>query len=227
VRKVITIDGLAGSGKSSIARILAQRLSFIYFSSGLLYRVVAEATLREGVSESDHAQILKVLDRLKITLLQHPKGELAFKVDGKLINPQSFITPEISERTSQVAAIGEIRSKLVDLQREALPNCNLVAEGRDMGSVIFKDAQLKFFIEVDQEVRAKRRVLQLNLSEKNAAFKEALIKKEISERDERDTKRSVSPTIKTNDAITIDNSSKDLTEVVENMYLIAKEKGLV
>ena len=139
--------------------------------------------------------------------------------------------PEISELTSIAASYPEVRAALVDVQRSAFPGLPIVAEGRDMGTVIFPDAPLKFFLEVAPEVKLTRRIAQLSESKPDMSDQEAKglkdkMKIEIEERDKRDAERDVSPTLPAEDAHTINNSSEELTRIVEKMYNMALERGL-
>lgn len=221
-RIVITIDGLAGSGKTSISKLLAERLGFIYFSTGLLYRAVALLAFRHGLKEDNLAELVKLIDSGSIQL-QENNGKVIVLIDGE--DPKSALyTEDIASGASSYAAKPEVRAALVSVQRNAFPGKNMIAEGRDMGTVIFPEAPLKFFVEVDEEERAARRVQQIIESEdsqgssrdKNLLYQEIL--QGIRTRDQRDQERSIAPTLAAEDAVIVKNMGQTLTQVVQKMY---------
>lgn len=229
-RKVITIDGLAATGKSSLAQALATKLNYTIFTSGLLYRLLGFAAKRSGINLDKEADLLSHFEKQKF--------EIAL-VGGKnraLLNSedvtQDLFSTEISEASSRISVHPAVRNMLLNLQREVFPGKNIVAEGRDMGTVVFPEADLKFFIEVKPEMRIKRRLDQIRkgrtLPDEELKLLKEKMEIEVTERDIRDTERSVSPTIPAADAIIIDNGAETLTEVVEKMYdFCAKRKQLL
>ena len=223
-RKVITIDGLAGSGKSSIASQLAQRLGFVHFNSGLLYRAVAHLVSQHGVSVDDEDAITKLIKSHRIELRWRSGVGAQLIIDEVVIDATQVSTPALSEITSQVSKHFKVREALLEMQRVAFAGHDLVAEGRDMGTVVFPAADLKFFVQADVAVRIERRMAQLALKSGNPAISKVDMQKEILERDQRDSARAVSPTIAASDAILIDNSSGSLNEVVEKIYQRALQK---
>ncbi len=224
-RHVITVDGLAGSGKSTIAESLAKRLGYQHFSSGLIYRVLGLLALQRDCDPANAPQILELLSSVRMELL--PEGGVT--VDG--INPgPDMRLPEVSQSTSRVAALPEVRAALMTMQRQVFPEKNLVAEGRDMGTVVFPHADVKFFIVADTDIRVKRRLTQLgyDLSDQTLDLKSLKkeMEREIVERDQRDSQRAIAPTRAADDAIIVDNSAQTLTEVVESMYHAVAKRGL-
>lgn len=231
-RKVITVDGLAGSGKTTLAKALAKRLNYVHFHTGAIYRVVGLLALSTGINLQDEAGIVAILKSNPIVLRHNPGlGVEAWVGQEHLSKDQRLNLPATSEAASTVAQHPLVRAELVQLQREALPGFNLVAEGRDMGTVIFPDAVLKFFVVADLDVRIKRRISQLASARQRISQDQLnLLKKEmeieIVERDKRDSQRPVAPTVAAQDAIVIDNSTERLTDLVEKMYDLVSQRGV-
>lgn len=231
-RIVITLDGLAGSGKSSLAAALARELGFINFNSGLLYRTIGYLALTEHVSTDNEDALAAMVARHSIALVDgascggNAQGavDVAILLDGQILTAD-IRSPQVSEATSRASRFGKVRSQLLQLQRDAYPGRNLVAEGRDMGTVVFPEAQVKFFIEASVAVRVQRRLRQLSANVGGSETEIAQqIAREITERDARDAQRSVAPTVAAADAIVLDNSSQPLSETVQKMVKIVKER---
>jgi len=226
-RIVITVDGLAASGKSSIARELARRLEFVHFSSGLLYRAVGAEALERGVELESEEAIGEFVESHKWDLAIDEQGEGRVAVDGVLVN-RNLSDPRTSEAASCVGTSRRVRRALLEPQRRAFFPHSMVAEGRDLGTIIFPDAALKLFVEAPEEVRIARRVRQLQeLRPEGQLIDDLMLRAEISERDKRDAERSIAPTIAAKDAFLVDNGSRSLTEVVDSLYALALSKGLV
>lgn len=230
-RPVIAVDGLAGSGKSTLARALADRIHFIHLNTGLLYRAVGLLALRTKVNPNNEAEIVQELSKHKIQLDLSECGQARVILDGQDVT-SSVQTPDVSEATSQASQFAAIRTALHDMQRNAFPAKPIVAEGRDMGTVVFPDAPLKFFIVADEKVRIERRLRQLlsgsrDQSPAARAKVEEQIGIEIRERDRRDTERQVAPTLAAADSIQINNSSDSLEKVVDRMVQFARARNLV
>ncbi|MDC0358934.1 (d)CMP kinase [Oligoflexia bacterium] len=230
-RIVIAVDGLAGSGKTALSKALAQKLGFVYLSTGILYRAVGYLVLQEGNDFDDGAAIANLVQNHTIELGLDADSRAVLRIDGKDVISKLY-APEASEASSKAAQHPEVRAELVKIQRSAFSGRNLVVEGRDIGTVIFPDALAKFYVVADEHVRLERRLKQLVADlgvtdpEELKLLKEKM-KIEILERDQRDLLRNVSPAIQADDAILIDNSSQTLTKVVENMYdAVAKRRAL-
>jgi cytidylate kinase len=208
---VITIDGPGGAGKTTISKALAARLNFAFLDSGALYRTVALCALWEGL-EPWHMDLARLKDWLQgIKLEMLPAG---VAVDGRLV--ESFIrNQEVASMASQISALAEVREYLLDLQREAGRGINLVAEGRDMGTVVFPQAQVKFFLTASEEERARRRLREMAAWDPEATLEQ--VRRETAQRDDRDFSRSLAPLKPARDAIIIDSTGMDKNQVLELM----------
>lgn len=221
-RHVITVDGLAGSGKTALSKALAHRLGYVHLSTGLVYRALGWLALLNRVGFEDTPGLLDLLKVHSVEFKAADGYSAELLIDG-VKGSEKLHLPEVSEAASVTSRHLAVREALLDLQRDACPGSNIVVEGRDMGTVVFPHAAVKFFVRASQEIRIQRRLSQLE-SELGIVNGEALnslkrqIEIEIIERDERDSKRLISPTVAARDAILIDNSSQTLTEVVQNMY---------
>jgi cytidylate kinase len=229
-RKVIAIDGLAGSGKSTLARLLADKLGYVYLSTGLLYRAAGFIARNEKIDLKDGDAIAAAVLRHNIALVLDKDRASHVLIDG-IDHGQALHDPNASEAASKSAQHGAVRQALMAAQRNAFLGENLVAEGRDIGTVVFPDADCKFFVEVAPQVRIERRLRQLYPDAQTFdANRLELLKKElrieITERDERDQERAVAPTKAAADAILIDNSGLTLTAVLEKMYSSCASLGL-
>ncbi len=221
---VITIDGPVGSGKGTVARLLAQRLGWHYLDSGLLYRAAGLAALRRGLPLSDGAAIAALLQTLPIRIeargLEEPRVYLGEEELGDALRMES-----VGQAASQVAALPEVRAALVDAQRAFRRPPGLIADGRDMGTVIFPDAGLKVFLTASAEARAIRRHKQLK--EKGISVTLSRLLHEIRERDERDQSRPVAPLAAADDAWFLDSTAWSAEEVAEAIHAEARRRGLV
>lgn len=216
---VVTIDGLAGSGKTSLARDLAHRLGAVFFSSGVIYRGLGLAAKRGGVDIQSEEALVAYLGGGAFALDVAEDKEVVFTVDGALV--ADLFGPEGSEAASIVAQFGRVRSILLQMQLELVGRCAqrvpgeiaLVAEGRDMGTVVYPRAFLKLFVQADPQIRLQRREVQME-----ATLSSVDSSREIAERDQRDTQRSVAPTRPAEDAIVVDNSLESFEKVSDYVY---------
>ncbi len=229
MRKVITIDGLAGTGKSSIAKGLATKLNWIHLNSGLLYRAVAYEALSNNVDTSSEELLCEIIKRNKPNLdIEKEKSEPFVKWGERKLSAELH-TEDVSLTASKISQFLKVRQALLPAQQNAFPTSNLIAEGRDMGTVVFPDAHIKFFVEVSPEIKAKRRLSQLQeqkTSNINGLTLEK-VQKNLEERDRKDAERATSPTIPAKDGVIVDNSTVTLTETIDKMYNIASSKGLI
>ena len=220
----MTVDGLAGTGKSTLARLLAERLGFAHLNSGLFYRAVASLARDTATPRNAEQEICQLIRSHRIQLSRAADGKTVVELDGRDIS-SGLLAPEISEAASQIASLAAVRSLLLGPQRESFGGFGVVAEGRDMGTVVFPTAKLKFFITAEDDVRIARRIKQLGLSQ-GVGLQED-IRREILERDRRDSERSVAPTLAAPDAVKIDNSLEGLTSIVEHMYQTCLSRGII
>lgn len=211
---IITIDGPAGAGKSSVARRLADRLGMRFLDTGAMYRGVAAAVLDAGADPADAETTADIAGELHIRFNwdEDPPG---LRIDGRDVSHR-LRDPDVTEAVSQIATNRRVRDVLVRAQRKiGHEQPDLVTEGRDQGSVVFPDAPVKFYLDASPEVRARRRAEQLR--EAGHEADEAVILAQIRERDHRDSTRRDGPLIKPEDAIVIDSSDMSLEGVVEAM----------
>jgi cytidylate kinase len=217
VRRIITVDGVGASGKSALARLLAERLGFAHLNSGLLYRAAGFLVSQAGISPEDNLAVGDLLKRHTIELkYSRATGNQVF-IDG-ILRDGEIQTQEVSKLASHVAKLASVREHFVGVQRSAFTPAGVVAEGRDMGTVIFPDAAPKFFIDADLRVRAERRRAQL-LAKGEVADLET-IASDLARRDYEDANRALAPMKPADGAVLIDNSNGTLEEIVEKMYLV-------
>jgi cytidylate kinase len=206
---IITIDGPAGSGKSTAARNLARRLGFEYLDTGAMFRAVALAVLRRGVSLKDEASLAALLEGLR---LEMPPGRVL--LDGEDVTA-AIRTPEATAMSSAVAVSAAVRRRLAALQRQLAEGRNMVCEGRDQGTAVFPDAACKFFLVADPAERARRR--QREMAGRGEVVPLETILSAIHERDQRDAARDLAPMVPAADAVLLDSTTLGPEEVVERM----------
>jgi cytidylate kinase len=218
---VIAIDGPGGSGKGTVARRVARQLGWNLLDSGALYRLVALAGLRAGLDPGDvegHARVAAALDA---TFGMDPAGEELIRLSGTDVT-QQLREEATGEAASRVAAWQPVRSALLGRQRAFARPPGLVADGRDMGSVVFRNAGLKIFLTATPEERAARRYKQLK--EKGLSVSLPALSAEIAERDRRDTTRSVAPLVAVPEAVVVDSTALTIEEVVGRVIELARER---
>ncbi|MDQ1266838.1 MAG: CMP/dCMP kinase [Bacteroidota bacterium] len=198
----IAIDGPAGSGKSTTAKFAAEKLKYIYVDTGAMYRAVTLAWLRHGKAYNEES-IIRMLDSINIELEQSPNGQRTL-LNGEDVS-EEIRSPEVTKIVSPVSAIGAVREKMVEQQREIGKNGGIVMDGRDIGTVVFPDAELKIYLVASIEARAKRR--QIEYAANGIVIDIAELKNQIESRDNYDSSRSHSPLRKADDAIEIDTSN--------------------
>ncbi len=217
----IAIDGPAGAGKSTIAKMAAKELSFIYVDTGALYRAIGLCVFRNGVDSKDAVKIIEMLKDIKVELAFNDKKEQIVLLNGEDVS--SFIrTPEISMYASDVSAIPEVRAFLLDLQRNMAKTNNIIMDGRDIGTVVLPDAKVKIFLTASAEVRAKRRYDEL--IEKGMDVKYEDVLSDVITRDYNDSHRETAPLKPAEDSVIVDTSELNLEQSVEKLISIMKER---
>ena len=206
---VITIDGPTASGKGTVARIVADKLHFHYLDSGALYRLTALSVLRSDIKENDIEQISAIASKLPCRFADNR----IFLADEDVTD--AIRKEEVGIMASKVAAIADVRKALINLQTSFRKAPGLVGDGRDLGTVIFPDAVLKVFLTASADVRAMRRYKQL--MEKGISASIDSLRKDLTERDQRDTQRKEAPLVPAKDALTLDTSDLDINETVERI----------
>ena len=218
---VITIDGPSGSGKGTISRMLAARLGWHYLDSGSLYRVLAYAALRDGVALDDEPALVALAGRLSTTCRLPAADSPAVLLDGRDIH-DDLRTEAAGEAASKLAVLPAVRTALLDWQRHCRQPPGLVADGRDMGTVVFADADLKLFLTARPGVRAERRYKQLIDIGKQADL--AALTEEVELRDRRDSTRQTAPLKPAADAICLDNSDMDEAGTLDSVLELVRDK---
>jgi cytidylate kinase len=221
---VIAVDGPSGAGKGTLCHRLARALDWHLLDSGALYRVTGQACVLDGIDWADHEAVTEVARHLQVAFETAPSGEVLVTYRGQDIS-RAIRTEEGGRGASTVAAIPAVREALLARQREFRQPPGLVADGRDMGTVVFPDAPLKVFLTASAEERARRRYLQLLEKGENVSLPRLL--EDIEERDARDRSRAVAPLMPAEDAVVIDSSQLPIEDVFDRVMATARERGLV
>ena len=205
----IAIDGPSGAGKSTQARRLAKEFSFIYVDTGAIYRTLGLACQRAGTDRKDAAAVMELLKTLDIDIRYNPEGEQRMFLNGEDVSGK-IRQPEISICASDVSALPEVRAFLLEMQRKFARENNVVMDGRDIGTVVLPNAELKIFLTASPEARAARRLLDLKAKGIEESFDKVL--QDINYRDEQDTRRAAAPLKMAEDAVLVDSSDIDFEE---------------
>lgn len=217
----IAIDGPSGAGKSTISRKAAEKFGFIYVDTGAIYRTIGLASKNHGVSLDDKAAVIAMLPKLQIELRYNESGEQHMYLDGADVS-RDIRLPEVSMLASGVSAIPEVRAFLIDMQRDMAKKHDVIMDGRDIGTVILPDADLKIFLTADVEDRARRRYEELLAKGIDKPFDEVL--DEMKRRDEQDSLRAAAPLKAAGDAVLLDTSGNTLEESVTAVCRLIAEK---
>lgn len=216
---LVVIDGPAGAGKTTISRKLSQRLGFRYVDTGALYRSIALYMVESGIDVLDKDGIIKGLESIEIKLSE--QGDII--LNGEIVSDK-IRQPEISMAASKVSALKEVRSFLFEIQRNIGADKRAVFEGRDMGTIVFPDADIKFFLTASPKIRAERRFLEIK-DKTDQRFEDVF--EDMKKRDKADMERENAPLKQAEDAILIDSSEMSLEDVVDKMVFAAKNKKMV
>jgi cytidylate kinase len=220
---IIAIDGPSAAGKSTLAKRLAQDLGFTYLDTGGMYRALALKVLREGIDISNDESVTELIGRTDIDLVA-TDGKLKVLLDGEDVSHE-IRTPEVSQMASKASALKVVRRWMLVLQRGFGRRGNVVAEGRDIGTVVFPDAEVKIYLDATVQERARRRVEELRKAGRQVSLEETL--REMGERDKRDSERDLAPLRKANDAIAIDSTSLDAEALAQRVMQQIRKKALV
>ncbi len=215
---IIAIDGPAASGKSSVAKHLAEKLGFTYVDTGAMYRAITYLALRNNIVDDTNA-VIDLVKNIEIEL-KFENGETRVFVNGEEVT-EHIRTPEVNSKVSEISRIPEVREELVKIQRQMGENGNLVAEGRDTTTVVFPNADLKIYLTAELDERATRRHLEYQAKGNNVSFEE--VKENLQKRDRIDSQRKVSPLSKAEDAYELDTTDLTIDQEIENIIKKVEE----
>jgi CMP/dCMP kinase len=216
---IIAIDGPVGSGKSTVAQRVAELLGYVYLDSGAMYRAVAWKALRDGVPLDAQERLAELTRATRIDLVSS-NGGFRVLVDGTDVT-EEIRSATVAQAASKIAVTAGVRTLLVADQRRAAAGGGVVMEGRDIGTVVFPDADVKIFLDASVEVRAERRRLQHEQKGERLEFSEVL--EEVRQRDRRDRERAVSPLIRAHDSVYVDNTAMSPEETARLIVFLARE----
>lgn len=219
--KSVAIDGPSGAGKSTLARRAAEKLGFLYVDTGAIYRTVALSAVLAGIDPSEREKLVPTLPGLDIRLAYGTDGLQHMYLNGEDVSLE-IRKHEISQCASLVSAIPEVRSFLLDVQRDLARSNNVIMDGRDIGTVVLPDADVKIYLTASAEARAKRRFLELAERGQGTEFETVL--RDIVRRDEQDMNRAVAPLRQAEDAVLIDTTELDLEQSLQMILTVIREK---
>ncbi len=217
----VAIDGPSGAGKSTISRKAAELYGFIYVDTGAIYRTIGLASKLYGIDADNSAAVVEMLPKLSIKMMYNDEGEQRMYLDGNDVS-RDIRLPEVSMLASKVSAIPEVRAFLVEMQRSMAREHDVIMDGRDIGTVILPDADLKIFLTADAEDRARRRYDELTAKGVECSFDEVLA--DMIKRDEQDTARAAAPLKPADDAVLLDTSGNTLGQSIEAVCGLISEK---
>lgn len=217
----VAIDGPSGAGKSTISRKAAELYGFIYVDTGAIYRTIGLASKLYGIDADNSAAVVEMLPKLSIKMMYNDAGEQRMYLDGNDVS-RDIRLPEVSMLASKVSAIPEVRAFLIEMQRGMAREHDVIMDGRDIGTVILPDADLKIFLTADAEDRARRRYDELTAKGVECSFDEVLA--DMIKRDEQDTARAAAPLKPADDAVLLDTSGNTLGQSIEAVCGLISEK---
>jgi cytidylate kinase len=216
----IAIDGPAAAGKSTVAKIISKKLGFVYIDTGAMYRSLTYKALKEKVELNDGNRLAALLEKTDIRL-QYGEGGQKVSVDGGDVTEQ-IRYPEVSAHVSLVSSFSEVRKEMVRRQRVLSESCNVVMDGRDIGTHVLPEAQVKIFLKASVDERAIRRFKEEEMKGRHPSMES--LRKAIALRDRKDTEREVSPLVKAEDAVEVDTTSLTIDDVVERILEIVNKR---
>lgn len=216
----VAVDGPAGSGKSTVAKEIAKALGILYIDTGAMYRTVGMACLKKGIDPADEGAVVASLDDLDMKIFPEAGGQRIL-LDGEDITSR-IRTEEIGKAASSVAAYQKVREKLVEIQQGLAKEQSVIMDGRDIGTKVLPDAEVKIYLDASVEERAKRRVGELEAQGKTADLE--IIREEITHRDYQDMRRENSPLCRAEDAVNVDTTGLDIPAVTEKLLALIAEK---
>ena len=219
---IVTIDGPSGAGKSTLAKRVAKEFGLTYLDTGAMYRALAVKLLRLGLDLADDEGLTKLVGSTEIDLAER-NGRVEVLLDGEEVS-DLIRTPEVSQMASRASALQVVRKRMLELQRALGRRGNVVAEGRDIGTVVFPEAQVKIYLDASAQERARRRFKELRAAGRTLNLEETL--REMEERDKRDRERDLAPLCKAEDAVAIDSSALDADGVAERVIQAIRNKAL-
>jgi cytidylate kinase len=223
---IVAIDGFSSCGKSTMAKELARESGYIYVDTGAMYRAVSLYCLRNGWMDNEHMDIHTIesnIENIELSFQNNPEGKAEIYLHGENVEKQ-IRTLEVANGASRVSTIGAVRRELVRQQQNMGKNKGIVMDGRDIGTVVFPDAELKIFLTASAEIRAQRRMDELKAKGDSVSFEEVLAN--VKERDERDQNRAESPLRCADDAVVIDNTTLTPAQQQEMLRTLFKQKTL-
>ncbi|MBQ1194015.1 MAG: (d)CMP kinase [Lachnospiraceae bacterium] len=216
----IAIDGPAGAGKSTIAKLVAKKLNYVYVDTGSMYRAMALACIRNGIKADEKEKVVEITKNVDVSI-SYEDGVQQVYLDGENVN-QYIRTEEVGNMTSAISVYAPVREKLVELQKKLAKKQDVIMDGRDIGTCVLKDAFLKIYLTASSKTRAVRRFKEL--TEKGVECNLEDIENDIIERDYRDMHREISPLTKADDAVLLDSSNMSIEQVVEEIIKLVEER---
>ncbi|MEJ6950601.1 (d)CMP kinase [Natronospora cellulosivora (SeqCode)] len=220
MKNVIAIDGPAGAGKSTLSKLLARKLDFIYLDTGAMYRAITFLALENGIDINDNEKLGELAKNTNFEFKQCVKSNTNKIIVNGIDITNNLRKIRIDKNVSIVAKAKKVRSAMLIKQREIAKNGNIIMDGRDIGSRVLPDADIKFFVTASLDERSKRRYLEMKKNNKDISLEK--IKEKISKRDKMDIEREISPLCKTSDAILIDTTNLSIKEALKKMIKIVK-----
>ena len=218
--KKIAVDGPSGAGKSTMVKALAEKYGLLYVDTGAIYRVVGLFALRAGIGRDEIEKLIPRLPEIEVSLTHDKEGQHVFLGDEEVT--RMIRTPEVSLYASDVSALPEVREKLLEMQRDFARKYDVIMDGRDIGTVVLPDAELKIFLTASAEERAQRRTRELLAKGTEVTYEETL--RQVRERDYNDSHRAIAPLRPADDAVIVDTTGRNIEETVKLLSELVEER---